>query len=105
MVQLIANDCIFCRKERFEQTAQAAGLEVVGASFFKDHHRFSSEDMRISEEEAIQARADVILTTEKDMSRMRDLEVRLPLWAVRIDIKIITGSEILDRYLKEILEI
>ncbi len=91
------------RPERFSHSAALAGYNVVGASFFTDHHRFSAKDIRKSEREARASTADVILTTEKDLPRLGNLQLGLPVWALRVVIEIRRGERILLDALDKIL--
>ncbi len=54
----------------FEATAAPLCGEVAGRMRFRDHHPFSPGDMRRVEERARKAGAEVLLTTEKDLSRL-----------------------------------
>ena len=58
---------------RFFRTLRASGLEVVRERAFGDHHPFSENEIA---ELIAQARADALtlVTTEKDMVRLRNAE-------------------------------
>ncbi len=58
------------RPEKFFDTLQAAGAEVVGARGFDDHHRFSADEAR-KLLAAAKARGLQLVTTEKDLARMQ----------------------------------
>ena len=58
------------RPERFCAALRAEGWEVVRELLFRDHHWFSARDLRRIEQAAAEARADVIMTTEKDAARL-----------------------------------
>ncbi len=64
------------RPERFFDDLRAAGLDVVHTATFADHHRYGRRDADRIQEEARRARAEAIVTTDKDFVR---LEPWLPL--------------------------
>lgn len=84
----------------FEETLREAGVRLVGLRRFSDHYFFSAEDLEEIGREASQARAEFLVTTEKDAMRlsMGDGMPRLgiPLLAVGITLEIVEGREALD---------
>jgi tetraacyldisaccharide 4'-kinase len=68
--------------ERLEADVRALGAEVAGRAFFADHHGYDAADVARVEGEARAARADAIVTTEKDLTRLP--AVALPVLALRI---------------------
>jgi tetraacyldisaccharide 4'-kinase len=99
-VQLLAG---VARPERFTETAKDAGFEVVGTSWFRDHHGFDERDIERVEGQARRAGAELMLTTEKDLARLEQLQTSLPLRALRIDVRVVRGERLLDRFLKSAL--
>jgi tetraacyldisaccharide 4'-kinase len=61
------------RPERFFDAARAQGWEVVKSVAFRDHHWFTTADLKRLLATARAVNADVILTTEKDAVRLLDL--------------------------------
>ena len=61
------------RPPAFAEALRGAGYEVAGSMAFADHHRFSRRDVARVERRAREVAADVVLTTEKDMVRLRPL--------------------------------
>jgi tetraacyldisaccharide 4'-kinase len=61
------------RPQRFFGAARRQGWDVVQELAFRDHHWFDAADLRRMLATARAARADVILTTEKDAMRLLDL--------------------------------
>jgi tetraacyldisaccharide 4'-kinase len=59
--------------ERFFAGIEAAGWTVAGRVAFRDHHRFTRADMERIAAAMRMARADIVLTTEKDIVRMEPL--------------------------------
>ncbi|MCP4606771.1 MAG: tetraacyldisaccharide 4'-kinase [Proteobacteria bacterium] len=87
------------RPKRFHQTVKNAGFVVVGSSSFKDHHRFGIRDAEIVTSRAKAKNADAICTTEKNVMSMAGLKIGLPLWALRIEIEIKSGGDLLSQQL------
>jgi tetraacyldisaccharide 4'-kinase len=87
------------RPTRFEQTVIDAGFNVVGKSVFKDHHRFTDKDEIAIASKAKASGAAIILTTEKDLVRMFEFTSELPLFGLRVEVKLVSGEDILTRYL------
>jgi tetraacyldisaccharide 4'-kinase len=67
------------RPERFFSALAAHGWEVVGRKVFRDHHWFTPRDIEDIERAAVDARADLIVTTEKDAVRL-DVTGRTATW-------------------------
>jgi tetraacyldisaccharide 4'-kinase len=61
------------RPERFLAESRAAGLEVVATLTFRDHHPYTPADIGRIARAAADAKADVVLTTEKDCVRLLPL--------------------------------
>jgi tetraacyldisaccharide 4'-kinase len=88
------------RPERFEKTVSDAGFDIVGKSVFDDHHRFTDKDEISIASKAKASDAQIILTTEKDLVRMFGFTSKLPLVGLRVDVKLVSGTDILTSYLK-----
>jgi tetraacyldisaccharide 4'-kinase len=58
------------KPERFFSDLDKAGWALTGRRSFKDHHRYSKQEIEEVRRAAQSSRADVILTTEKDMVRI-----------------------------------
>jgi len=71
----------------FSSMLGKCGMKIVGERIFPDHHLYTAEDLRYIEEKA--KGADGIVTTEKDMVKLKKLSIgHLPTWALRIEMKI-----------------
>ncbi len=96
--------CGIAQPESFRKTIDSMGLEILDMVVFPDHHSFTRSDMRELENRMTDA-VDVLLTTEKDITRLRAFE-RLPaelsekLWHVEIEVEFLTGEEDLHALLK-----
>jgi tetraacyldisaccharide 4'-kinase len=59
------------RPERFRADVERSGWTLAGELVFGDHQRFSADDVRRIVAAARACRADLVLTTEKDVVRLR----------------------------------
>lgn len=59
--------------ERFFSALTAQGWEIADKKVFRDHHWFTAGDVADIERAAVNARADSIVTTEKDAVRLDGL--------------------------------
>lgn len=58
------------RPERFFQAVRAGGWDVAREIVFRDHHWFTSRDLESIRQAAVDAKADLVMTTEKDAVRL-----------------------------------
>jgi tetraacyldisaccharide 4'-kinase len=71
----------------FSSLLKKCGMKVIKEAVFPDHHRYTQKDLASLEE--IRKGADWIVTTEKDLVRLRDLDIdRLPIRALRIEMRV-----------------
>jgi tetraacyldisaccharide 4'-kinase len=56
--------------ERFERDIRTLGIEVAGHVQYRDHHRFTRDDVRAMAAAATNSGVQRIVTTEKDMVRL-----------------------------------
>lgn len=77
------------RPERFFAALEAGGWATVGRLAFADHHPFTRADMEAIAAAARSARADLVLTTEKDAVRMEPLvPLSVPVAAVPLRVSV-----------------
>lgn len=79
--------------ESFEQSLIALGAKLLYTKRFADHHRFTQQEIlnviNRSKTRVVQA----IITTQKDAVRFPKLDRRdLPIYFMRVEIKILTGA-------------
>ncbi len=82
--------------DSFENLIQSLGIQV-GLSFrFRDHHNYTSEDLENILKSSKDKNIDIIITTEKDAARLRQLSVisyQLSVLFLRIELKITRDEE------------
>lgn len=82
----------------FRRTLERLGAEVVEFRPFADHHAYSAADVALLGSLAAAARADLALTTLKDLVKLPHEMLRdIPLAAVEIAIEFLDGETELDR--------
>lgn len=80
--------------ESFEKKLVELGVDVVLTRRFADHHRFSQQEVLNAINRGKKRRAELLLTTQKDAVRFPKLDRRdLPVWFMRVEIKITSGAD------------
>ena len=65
------------------------GVVLAGSATFRDHHRYTTEDVERLERNAVRAGAKVLVTTEKDAQNLRQARfVRFPVFIAVIELAI-----------------
>ncbi len=83
----------------FSSMLRRCGAEVVGEAIFPDHHSYTPEDLSSVEEKS--KKADCVVTTEKDMVKLNQLDIHhLSIRALRIKMKIWEEEEFYQRVMK-----
>lgn len=67
--------CGLANPESFRQTVLSLGCDICGFKSFRDHYKYSDKDMSCLETQAKALKADFLITTEKDMVKLRDLKI------------------------------
>jgi len=81
----------------FEQSLEKLGGELVHAKQYADHHRYSQQEILNMINRSKKRGAQVIITTEKDAVRFPKLDrVDVPIYYLRVEIKIIEGAKDFD---------
>jgi tetraacyldisaccharide 4'-kinase len=79
--------------ESFEQSLVHLGAELVYSKRFADHHRFTQQEILNAINRSKKRQAETIVTTQKDAVRFPKLDRRdLPIYFMRVEIKILSGS-------------
>lgn len=85
--------------DAFRRTLESVGAQVVKFRAFDDHHAYLGQDLRRMNAEAQEFMADVIVTTEKDATKVHAEGFELPLAALRIEIEVTRNEELLEERL------
>jgi tetraacyldisaccharide 4'-kinase len=80
----------------FSSMLRKCGMKIVEEVIFPDHHVYTTRDISFIQEKA--EGVDGIVTTEKDMVKLKKLDIgHPPIWALRIEMKIWEEEEFLKR--------
>ncbi len=80
--------------ESFEHNLVNLGSELVYTKRFADHHRFTQQEVLNAINRSKKRQAEMIITTQKDAVRFPKLDRRdLPIWFMRVEIKIVNGAD------------
>ena len=92
------------RPEGFKQLLQEQGAVVVETRWFPEHHFYSQQELIDIINQAGQASAEALITTEKDAARFAKLSPSgLPVYSLRVEVETLTGEEDFDRSLLRLL--
>ena len=91
------------RPESFEAFLEQLGAELVCKDHYADHHRYSQQEIIDFINQAKDAGAEYIVTTEKDAVRIPKIDrCDVPLIYLRIQIDILNGQENFDQCISRI---
>jgi tetraacyldisaccharide 4'-kinase len=83
----------------FSSLLRKCGMEIVREAIFPDHHLYATKDLSFIKEKS--KGVDCIVTTEKDMVKLKKLNIdHLPLRALRIEVKIWEEKEFYQKVLE-----
>jgi tetraacyldisaccharide 4'-kinase len=93
------------RPESFEEGLRRLGAQVLFSRRYADHHRFSEDEIHNMIQRTKGRGARMVITTEKDAVRLPRLErTALPLYFLRVEIKILSGRETFDECVRRICD-
>ena len=83
----------------FRNTAEELGVSVLDEVAYPDHYTYSEDDVGTLRERAIQRKAEVVLTTEKDAAKIRAYLAPDDgsWWAARLRVEWRTGESVMRR--------
>jgi tetraacyldisaccharide 4'-kinase len=91
--------CGIADPDSFSSILKKCGMEIIAEAIFPDHHLYTAKDLSFIEEKG--KKADCIVTTEKDMVKLKKLNMGLlHVRALRIQIKIWEEKEFYQRVMK-----
>jgi len=89
--------------ESFEQSLVKLGAELVYSKRFADHHRFTQQEVINVINRSKKRQAAMVVTTQKDAVRFPRLERRdLPIFFIRVEIKIVRGARDFQECVRQI---
>lgn len=89
--------------EGFENGLRKLGAEIVHCARYADHHRYTQQEIIETINQAGEAGAEMILTTEKDAVRFPRIErCDIPVIYLRVEIEMLSGSEAFNDWIDRI---
>ena len=89
--------------ENFEKSLEKLGARVEVKRRFSDHHRFNRRDVDNFMQRCVERDMELIVTTEKDAVRFpRPTEIYVPIWFLRIEVRILSGQGCWDEMVENI---
>jgi tetraacyldisaccharide 4'-kinase len=90
--------CALGNPGSFVSTIVSAGAVFSGVKTFRDHYKYSQADLEEIRTEAEKSGAEWIVTTEKDMIKIRDLDLPENIIIIRIEFSVDKGfyNEVFD---------
>ena len=84
----------------FRRTLEGLNARIILDKRFPDHHYYTGDEVRRLVEEARQAGAWGLVTTEKDAVRIPGMESAIPIWVLSIEIEIRSGNDAFEPLLR-----
>jgi tetraacyldisaccharide 4'-kinase len=101
----VAAFCGIGNPEGFRRTLAPLCRKLLDLRIFPDHHNYSTSDVLALEQWAESLGANLVLTTQKDLVKLRASVLGLaPLRALRIGLEVTDGGAILDDVLARLLD-
>ncbi len=94
--------CGLGNPDAFFATAENLDISLVGSRVFDDHARYDAGTCRRICDAAVDAGADVLLTTAKDMVKLEREHFSLPVWQVVVEMELTEGTESLLAQLRRV---
>lgn len=89
----------------FDSLLKKLGANVLFHTTFSDHYAFSKKEIEPFMYRCINRGVDMIITTEKDAVRFpRPDEIDVPIYFLRIEVKILDGEEVWERCIERICQ-
>lgn len=99
----VATICGIAVPESFENYIRQLGAQIIYKERYVDHHRYRKSEIEEFCKNAIQAGAQLLLTTEKDAVRIPEVDTMgRDFMFLRVEIRIISGQEHFNECIKSI---
>ncbi|MEJ6567810.1 MAG: tetraacyldisaccharide 4'-kinase [Akkermansiaceae bacterium] len=91
--------------ESFDKLLKGLGAKVLFHTTFADHHAFTQADIDRFMKRCVNRGVEMIITTEKDAVRFPvPSEADVPVYYLRIEVKILDGEEVWERCVERICQ-
>ena len=101
------NPVVFCgiaRPHRFIQQLRAAGIQPSAEKFFRDHHKYTPDDIRDLLGLRKRKQAGGFITTEKDAINLGPHLAEMSPVIARVEMELVDSSDVMDIILRVIAE-
>ncbi|MBU1709806.1 MAG: tetraacyldisaccharide 4'-kinase [Proteobacteria bacterium] len=93
--------CGIANPQSFWISLQNEGFQIVGFKAFMDHHSYRLEDFKQLAAQAMKNQAKALITTEKDLVKLRGMSVDFPVLVLRVEL---TLDHTFQSFLKDKLQ-
>ncbi len=98
--------CGLGNPQAFLRTVESLGAALVGTKAFDDHYRYTEEDLSDIRRQARERQAGLVLTTQKDCTKITRLDVpqdHPPLAFLAVELRITAGAQPLTALIDRVL--
>ena len=81
----------------FKKTVEKIGANIVGHSKFLDHYKFKASDLQKVQNDAKKFSANYIITTEKDLVKIPDIDPKIPVYALKTEMHFSPDNKLEDK--------
>ena len=81
----------------FKKTVEKIGANIVGHSKFLDHYKFKASDLQKVQNDAKKFSANYIITTEKDLVKIPDINPKIPVYALKTEMHFSPDNKLEDK--------
>jgi len=97
--------CGIARPQKFVDQLRAAGIQPVAQKFYRDHHRYTSRDIRDLLEFQKQCGGESFITTQKDVMNLGvQFHQLAPISVAAVEMELLNATDALDTMLRVIAE-
>jgi tetraacyldisaccharide 4'-kinase len=97
--------CALGNPQRFVETIQVLGGEIIHRFFAADHHPFSLEELEIFAKKSFELGAHAIVCTEKDAVKLPfSLSLPLPIIVVKGKVDVVFGKDYWEQLLEKVIK-
>ena len=81
----------------FKKTVEKIGANIVGHSKFIDHFKFKISDLQKAQKDAKKVGANYVITTEKDLVKIPDINLKIPVYALKTEMHFSPNNKLEDK--------
>ena len=81
----------------FKKTVEKIGANIVGHTKFTDHFKFKISDLQNAQKNAKKVGAKYIITTEKDLVKIPNIDLEIPIYALKTKMHFSPANKLEDK--------